>query len=204
MDRTIKDVDDDGLTTPLIANLSLNSDADEDDVPLVQPPVNTTGDDDDYDGPFIPRRKTFGQAAAERCVTDSTSPPPKVCHARLQNVGLVSPRSPPPPPPPPPHLTKARNPVPKNSVVPQTPSPVHVVKKRVPSSPGPGMTRHDSLRDQALACPYLEQQAREENDDGNSLSGSCNSQDDNYLENLSCVTDGTCAHTYFKFNIIIG
>jgi len=30
MDRTIEDVDDDGLTTPLIANLSLTSDADED------------------------------------------------------------------------------------------------------------------------------------------------------------------------------
>jgi hypothetical protein len=28
MDRTINEVDDDGLTTPLIANLSLNSDAD--------------------------------------------------------------------------------------------------------------------------------------------------------------------------------
>ena len=39
MDRTINEVDDDGLTTPLIANLSLNSDADGDDVPLVQPPV---------------------------------------------------------------------------------------------------------------------------------------------------------------------
>ena len=39
MDRKINEVDDDGLTTPLIANLSLNSDADGDDVPLVQPPV---------------------------------------------------------------------------------------------------------------------------------------------------------------------
>ena len=63
MDRAINEVDDDGLTTPLIANLSLNSDADGDDVPLVQPPVNTTGDDDDYDGPFIPRRQTFGLRA---------------------------------------------------------------------------------------------------------------------------------------------
>lgn len=36
MDRKIDEVDDDGLTTPLIANLSLNSDADEDDVPLVR------------------------------------------------------------------------------------------------------------------------------------------------------------------------
>ena len=76
------------------------------------------------------------------------------------------------------------------------------MKKRVPPSPGQGTTRHDSLRDQALACPYLEQQAREEDDDGNSLSGSCNSQDSNDLENLSCVTDGTCAHPYFKFNIL--
>ena len=96
MDRAIIEDDDDCLATPLIANLSLDSDADDDDVPLVQPPVNTTGDNDDYDGPFIPRRKTFGQAAAARCVTDSTSPPPKVCHPCLINVGIVSQCSPPP------------------------------------------------------------------------------------------------------------
>ena len=96
------------LTTPLLANLSLNSDANEADVPPVQPVVHTGADDDynsdanegdvpvppvqpvvhtdaddDYDGPFIPRRKTFSVASAARCATDSSSPPPKVCKPGL-------------------------------------------------------------------------------------------------------------------------
>ena len=70
------------LTTPLLANLSLNSDANEADVPPVQPVVHTSADDD-YDGPFIPRRKTFSVASAARCATDSSSPPPKVCKPGL-------------------------------------------------------------------------------------------------------------------------
>ena len=96
------------LTTPLLANLSLNSDANEADVPPVLPVVHTGADDDynsdanegdvpvppvqpvvhtdaddDYDGPFIPRRKTFSVASAARCATDSSSPPPKVCKPGL-------------------------------------------------------------------------------------------------------------------------
>ena len=65
------------VAQPLLANLSLNSDANDADVPPVQPVVHT-GADDDYDGPFIPRRKTFSVASAARCATDSSSPPPKV------------------------------------------------------------------------------------------------------------------------------
>ena len=66
------------VAQPLLANLSLNSDANDADVPPVQPVVHTGADDDDYDGPFIPRRKTFSVASAARCATDSSSPPPKV------------------------------------------------------------------------------------------------------------------------------
>jgi hypothetical protein len=81
MDPAIDD-NDVCLTTPLLANLSLNSDADEADVPPVQPVVHA-GADDDYDGPFIPRRKTSYVARAARNATDSSSPPPKVCKPGL-------------------------------------------------------------------------------------------------------------------------
>jgi hypothetical protein len=73
------------------------------------------------------------------------------------------------------------------------------VKKRVPPSPG---IRQHSRRDQALACPFLDQEAVEENDDGVSQTGSCNSRDDRHLPNLSDVTDGTCAQKHSKFNIV--
>jgi hypothetical protein len=105
------------------------------------------------------------------------------------------------PPPPPTHpFPKGRNPVPRAPPVPQTPSPVQVVKKRVP--PSPGSSHHSSSRDQAMACPFLEHQAVEVDDDGVSQSGSCNSQDDSNLSKLSCVTDGTRANNYCKCTIV--
>ena len=75
----------------------------------------------------------------------------------------------------------------KPALASQTPSPSPKVKRAVPSSPGV----IQSLRGLGLACPLLETQAVEVDADGESQSGSENSEDDRHLSNLSCVTDGT-------------
>jgi hypothetical protein len=73
------DLGDDGDSlTPSVADLTLES-GDEDDVPLAKPHLANADDaDDDYNGPFIPRRMPAREARSASHVDDSTSPPPKV------------------------------------------------------------------------------------------------------------------------------
>jgi hypothetical protein len=81
------------LLTPSINNLTLGS-GDEDDGPMVDPhaATNVTNDqvDDDYNGPFIPRRMPAREAIPAGCAADSTSPPPKVPYLSLSFILIVS------------------------------------------------------------------------------------------------------------------
>ena len=73
----------------------------------------------------------------------------------------------------------------------ETPSPTPKAKRAVPPSPG---SRQPSRRDLRLACSLLEVEAVEVDSDGVSQTNTGHSEDDEHLQDLSCVTDGNTNH----------
>ena len=73
----------------------------------------------------------------------------------------------------------------------ETPSPAPKAKRAVPPSPG---SRQPSRRDLRFACSLLEVEAVEVDSDGVSQTNTGHSEDDEHLQDLSCVTDGNTNH----------